>query len=182
MDRLRPHERSRAGLARTWQAGELFGTLTVEQNLMVTADPPSWGTLWKDLFGRRERSAHVAHVLDLVGLGGMSHAMAGSLTLGQQKLVGVARALASDPEILLLDEPAAGLDSTESREFAGRVADLVSDRRGALLIDHDIDLMLGVCDVIYVLELGRLIFCGKPDEVRKDPTVIAAYLGSPVEE
>jgi branched-chain amino acid transport system ATP-binding protein len=163
IDGLKPHRRRLAGLSRTWQSGELFGSMTVAQNVMVSADPPTWSTIWKDVFGRRA---------------GMEEVQAGSLTLGQQKLVGVARALAGTATTLLLDEPAAGLDSTESLGFADRIRQIVSDGPGALLIDHDMELVLKVCDKIYVLEFGEVIFAGSPSQTRNDPRVIAAYLGS----
>jgi branched-chain amino acid transport system ATP-binding protein len=179
IDGLKPHRRRLAGLSRTWQSGELFGSMTVAQNVMVSADPPTWSTIWKDVFGRRP-SQHrlVGAILERVGLAGMEEVQAGSLTLGQQKLVGVARALAGTATTLLLDEPAAGLDSTESLGFADRIRQIVSDGPGALLIDHDMELVLKVCDKIYVLEFGEVIFAGSPSQTRNDPRVIAAYLGS----
>lgn len=182
IERLRPHQRRAAGLSRTWQAGELFATLTVAENVLVSAHPPRFSTLWSDVFGRRgDRLEIVREILDLVGLVGKESVPVGSLTLGQQKLVGVARALAGGCSTLLLDEPAAGLDSSESLEFAQRSRAIVETGPGALLIDHDVDLMLRVCDVVHVLEFGKQIFSGSPAETRSDPKVVAAYLGSPVE-
>ncbi|WP_432842361.1 ABC transporter ATP-binding protein [Dactylosporangium sp. CA-092794] len=179
IDGLRPHARRRAGLARTWQSGELFNGMTVAQNVLVCVKPPVLGTVWRDLVGRRaHHDAVVDELLARVGLAHLAGAQAGSLTLGQQKLVGVARALAGAARTLLLDEPAAGLDSSESLAFAERVRAIVDAGPGALLIDHDMELVLKVCDMIYVLEFGRLIFAGSPAEVRDDPGVIAAYLGS----
>jgi branched-chain amino acid transport system ATP-binding protein len=167
------------GLSRTWQSGELFNSMTVAQNVLVCAQPPTRGTFWRDLVGRRgDHDAVVHDVLTQVGLPHLATAQAGSLSLGQQKLVGVARALAGTTHTLLLDEPAAGLDSSESLAFARRIRSIVDAGRGALLIDHDMELVLKVCDMIYVLDFGRLIFAGSPAEVRDDPGVIAAYLGS----
>lgn len=182
IDGLSPHRRRAAGLSRTWQSGELFGTLTVAENILASAFPPRISTVWTDLIGRhRDRDAVVEQTLGLVGLPGAGGIQAGSLTLGQQKLVGVARALAGGCSTLLLDEPAAGLDSGESLEFADRVRTIVAQGPGAILIDHDVDLMLKVCDTVYVLEFGRLIFRGSPTDMRRDPRVVAAYLGSPME-
>ncbi|MGP3533173.1 ABC transporter ATP-binding protein [Microbacterium sp. RD1] len=182
LTRMRPHRRRQAGLSRTWQSGELFASLTVAENVLASARPPTWSTLARDLFApRRSIDAGVEPLLHAVGIPGLASVSAGALSLGQQKLVGVARAMAGGCSILLLDEPAAGLDSTESLQFADRIRRIVSDGPGALLIDHDVDLMLRVCDVVYVLEFGRLIFRGTPTEVRSDPRVVAAYLGSPVE-
>ncbi|HET7735893.1 MAG TPA: ATP-binding cassette domain-containing protein [Nocardioidaceae bacterium] len=182
VDHLKPHRRRTAGLSRTWQSGELFGTLTVAENVLASAHPPRISTLWTDVFGRRgNRMGMVNEILELVGLPGSGSVQAGSLTLGQQKLVGVARALAGGCGTLLLDEPAAGLDSSESLEFAERARVIVATGPGALLIDHDVDLMLKVCDVVHVLEFGKQIFSGSPTDLRTDPNVIAAYLGAPVE-
>ncbi|MCR1784925.1 ABC transporter ATP-binding protein [Nocardioides carbamazepini] len=179
---LKPHQRRSAGLARTWQAGELFSTMTIEENVLTSAAPPGAATLFRDIFLRRpDRRATVDGHLDVVGLSGRAEVSAGSLTLGQQKLVGVARALAGGASILLLDEPAAGLDSNESLEFADRMRRITDHGAGILIIDHDVDLMIKACDLIYVLEFGKLIFQGTPSEMRSDQRVIAAYLGSPIE-
>lgn len=176
---LRPHQRHRAGLSRTWQSSELFSSLSVGQNVLSSARPVTLRTLWSDLFSRRQDDdSLVDAVLSRVGLRGMSGAQAGSLPLGQQKLVGVARALAGNCSALLLDEPAAGLDGPETMEFAGRIREIVGDGLGVLLIDHDMDLVQRVCDIVYVLEFGRLIFIGPPSTLRGDPAVVAAYLGS----
>ncbi|MCW0213219.1 MAG: ABC transporter ATP-binding protein [Pseudonocardia sp.] len=190
---LPPHERRASGLSRTWQSGELFGNLSVAENLLVAARKGGWRTLARDLFGRRKADAGrdlVENALAVVGLEGVTDTLARDLTLGQQKLVGVARALAGGSEVLLLDEPAAGLDSMESQAFASRVRAIAQggengagdgDGPGILLIDHDMSLVLSVCDVVNVLEFGKHIFSGTPAEARTDPTVVAAYLGAPVE-
>jgi branched-chain amino acid transport system ATP-binding protein len=183
IDGLAPHRRRQIGLTRTWQSGELFGNLTVAENILVAARPGGVAALGRDVFGRRRSRDDqvVERALTAVGLEGVGRALARDLTLGQQKLVGVARALAGTCELLLLDEPAAGLDSHESLEFAGRVRAIAEQGPGILLIDHDMSLVLGVCDVVYVLEFGRLIFTGPPDAARTDPAVVAAYLGVPME-
>jgi ABC-type branched-subunit amino acid transport system ATPase component len=182
IDQLSPHRRRRIGLTRTWQSGELFGNLTVAENILVAARPGGVRALWHDVFGRSGASRSVVdRALVAVGLSGVTGTLARDLSLGQQKLVGVARALAGACELLLLDEPAAGLDSHESLEFATRVRSIADSGPGILLIDHDMSLVLGVCDVVYVLEFGRLIFTGPPDEARSDPAVVAAYLGVPME-
>jgi branched-chain amino acid transport system ATP-binding protein len=183
IDALAPHRRRAIGLTRTWQSGELFGNLTVAENILVAARPGGVAALWRDVFGRRRSRDDqvVERALAAVGLAGVSGTLARDLTLGQQKLVGVARALAGSCELLLLDEPAAGLDSHESLEFAGRVRAIAEQGPGILLIDHDMSLVLGVCDVVYVLEFGKLIFSGPPSAARTDPAVVAAYLGVPME-
>jgi branched-chain amino acid transport system ATP-binding protein len=183
IDALAPHRRRAAGVSRTWQSGELFGNLSAAENLLVAIRPGGWKALARDLFGRRgtDDRTTVDALLGAVGLDGVADVPTRDLTLGQQKLVGVARALAGGCTVLLLDEPAAGLDSVESRAFAGRVRAIADTGPGILLIDHDMSLVLGVCDVVHVLEFGKLIFSGTPAEARTDPTVVAAYLGAPVE-
>lgn len=182
--RLAPHRRRRAGLSRTWQSGELFGNLSVIENITAALRPGGFATVLTDLFGRRRNRADpaVAAALRAVGLGEMGAVPARDLTLGQQKLAGVARALAGRCRILLLDEPAAGLDSRESLDFAERIRGIAANGPGVLLIDHDISLVLGVCDRVYVMEFGQIIFTGTPAEARADPAVIAAYLGAPRED
>lgn len=181
---LAPHRRRRAGLARTWQSGELFGNLSVGENVTAALRPGGFTTLLTDLFGRRRNRIDpaVSEALGAVGLGDMGATAARDLSLGQQKLAGVARALVGNCRVLLLDEPAAGLDSQESGDFAERIREVAERGPGVLLIDHDISLVLGVCDRIYVMEFGRIIFAGTPAEARVDPAVIAAYLGAPKEQ
>ena len=183
IDDLAPHLRRRRGLTRTWQSGELFGNLTVAQNIEVAASPGGFRAVLRDLFGRRRDSLReaVGRALRTVGLDGIEDTVTRDLSLGRQKLVGVARALAGTCEVVLLDEPAAGLDSQESGEFADRVREIVRGGPGVLLIDHDMSLVLGVCDRVYVMEFGKIIFTGTPAEARTDPDVIAAYLGVPME-
>ncbi|TCP49973.1 amino acid/amide ABC transporter ATP-binding protein 1 (HAAT family) [Tamaricihabitans halophyticus] len=182
LDELAPHHRRAAGLSRTWQSGELFSNLTVAENIMVAARPGGLRRVWHDIFGRRDRASDlVANVLRTVGLADAEETIARDLTLGQQKLVGVARAMAGRCGLLLLDEPAAGLDSAESAAFAERLRAIAADGPGVLLIDHDMSLVLGVCDRVYVMEFGKVIFAGTPAQARRDPAVVAAYLGVPME-
>lgn len=182
LNSLPPHKRKAEGLTRTWQSAELFGNLTVEENLMVAARTVGFRTLLRDVFGRAQATDSVERAMEHVGLTDVRHQLARDLTLGQQKLVGVARALAGRCELLLLDEPAAGLDSHESLEFGTRVREIAAAGPGVLLIDHDMSLVLNVCDVVYVLEFGKVIFTGTAAEARVDPAVAAAYLGAPMEE
>ncbi|MBS44318.1 MAG: ABC transporter ATP-binding protein [Nocardioides sp.] len=182
IDDLAPHRRKAAGLTRTWQSGELFGNLTVRENLLVSARSISFGSLFADVFKpHKATEAGVEKALEVVGLRGVADVLARDLTLGQQKLVGVARALAGRCSLVLLDEPAAGLDSNESLEFGERVREIAADGPGVLLIDHDMSLVMSVSDVVYVLEFGKIIFSGTPEDARTDPAVVAAYLGVPME-
>ena len=182
-ERWPSHKRARAGMARTFQSVKLFEDLTVSENLLAHADPFEPGAWLIDLF----RPARVEHAelgpLELLGLDDIADTMPAELSHGTRRLVGIARALAARPKLLLLDEPAAGLDATETAALGHKLRHIVD--RGvatALLIDHDMELVMGICDEIYVLNFGTLIAHGPPDEVRRDPTVRTAYLGEDEEE
>jgi branched-chain amino acid transport system permease protein len=165
---LEPYVRARRGLARTWQSTELFEDLDVRENLTVAA---------QDVAGTAG-DASAQQTLALVGMDWAGQAMPSQLSMGQRKLVGVARALAARPRLLCLDEPAAGLDTRESRELGARLRGLADQGQSMLLIEHDMGLVLGICDRVVVLEFGRVIADGPPEVVRADPRVIAAYLGA----
>jgi ABC-type branched-subunit amino acid transport system ATPase component len=165
ISRLPAYERARRGLARTWQSTELFDDLGVAENLTV-ATPHA---------NRADEGASAT--LDLVGMGWAAEAMPAELSAGQRKLVGVARAVVARPHVLCLDEPAAGLDTTESAELGATLRALADQGQSMLLIEHDMGLVMSVCDRVVVLEFGQVIADGPPEVVRADPRVIAAYLG-----
>jgi branched-chain amino acid transport system ATP-binding protein len=180
---LPPHARSRLGLARTWQSIDLFDDLSVRENLRVAGHQPSlWRMLRESVSAPGGEDADTGPVLDLLGLGPVADELPGELSQGQRKLVGIARALVSRPRLVCLDEPAAGLDTSESAELGRRLRRLADDGQTMLLVDHDMGLVLGICDEVVVLEFGRVIARGEPDLVRRDERVIAAYLGSAASE
>jgi branched-chain amino acid transport system ATP-binding protein len=176
---LPAHRRARLGLARTWQSIELFDDLTVRENLHVAAHRPSvWGIFKETVWAPGDGGDAYQPVLELLGLTGFLDAMPDELAQGQRKLVGIARALVAGPRLICLDEPAAGLDTTESVELGRRLRGLVDAGQAMVLVDHDMGLVLGICDVVVVLEFGKVIAAGPPGEVRRNPQVIEAYLGS----
>ena len=177
-----PYQRARMGLSRTWQSLELFGDLSVRENAQVAQERASIRSVLAD-FVKPARPVDLARVdaaLDLVGLASDADARPGDLPLGRQKLVGVARALASSPRVMLADEPAAGLDTAESRTLGREIVDIAEGGVSILLIDHDMGLVLEVCDYIYVLDFGQIIAEGTPADIRANEAVIDAYLGSEV--
>lgn len=176
-----PDERAHLGLSRTFQSLELFEDLSVRDNLMVAAERPKWWSFMQDILlperGEIPYREQVDWALSIMNLHDLSEALPSDLSHGQRKLVGVARALAAKPQLVLLDEPAAGLDTAESQLLGSHLRDLLDENISVFLIDHDMGLVLNVCDYIYVLDFGKIIAQGTPTEVRANPAVIAAYLG-----
>ena len=173
------HRRAKAGLLRTWQSSELFTDLTVAENLMVGAEHDSLFQALADLVApaRKRPSGNVHEYLAAFDLEHLADRLPSELSHGQRKLVGVAQALAAEPKLVLIDEPAAGLDTHESVELGRHLRSVVDSGPAILLIDHDMGLVLSVCDYLYVLDAGRLIAEGPPAEIRRNEQVLAAYLG-----
>jgi sulfate-transporting ATPase len=168
IDGLPPHARARIGLARTFQSLELYADLTVEENVSAAAfNTP-----------REDRRRQVTAALERAGLAAAAERTAGQLSQAQRQLVSVARACVRDPRVLLLDEPAAGLDPTDSARLAARIRDIAATGTGVLLVDHDVALVLAVCDHIYVLDFGKLIAEGDAERIRADRAVADVYLGT----
>jgi branched-chain amino acid transport system ATP-binding protein len=176
---LPPHRRARLGMARTFQSLELFDDLTIAENVAASIERPSWRGVLRDLV--RPHAAQVegavAEALDLLELTEVADRLPGELGHGQRRLVACARALAGRPALLCMDEPAAGLDSGESAVLGGHLRAITDRGSAILLVDHDMGMVLDVCDRIYVLESGVLIAEGTPEEIRRDPAVVSAYLG-----
>jgi branched-chain amino acid transport system ATP-binding protein len=165
-----PHRRGRAGLARTFQHSRSFGSLSVQENVEVAALGSGAGS--------REARRRTTALLELLGLEGYGARPARTLAHGDERKLGVARALATAPRFVLMDEPAAGLPEAEVPEFAAVVNTVRDDyEAGVLLIDHNMALIMEVCDRIHVLDQGRTLAEGTPQEVRSNLDVTAAYLG-----
>jgi ABC-type branched-subunit amino acid transport system ATPase component len=170
------HRVARAGIIRTFQNIRLFGALTALQNVEV-------GALGAGRVRRARSREYALEVLEQLGIAGLADRWAGTLSYGDQRRLEVARALAGAPRFLLLDEPAAGINETESQELRGSIERIRSERNcGILLVEHDLRLIMRLCDTIYVLNEGGVISRGTPDEVRSDPAVIATYIGEEEQE
>ncbi|HEY4378106.1 MAG TPA: ABC transporter ATP-binding protein, partial [Acidimicrobiales bacterium] len=169
-----PYRRARAGLARTFQRLELFPLLTVRENIRVAAAIRRGS--------RRDRSIDpdrvAGEMIERVGLGDLADARIGQLPTGQARLVELGRALASGPRVLLLDEPASGQTEQETEVFGELLGTLAEEGIAVVLVEHDVPLVMHVCQRIHVLDFGHIIAAGSPDEVRSDPAVLQAYLGS----
>jgi ABC-type branched-subunit amino acid transport system ATPase component len=180
----RPRSAVRAGLARTFQTPQMFANLTARENLFLGMRTDgacglggAWLWRWRMHRGERHRREISDALLARVGLGQRGEVLAGQLAYGEQRRLELARALATEPRMVLLDEPAAGLNQTETTQFAAIIEGLRADGIGFFLVEHKLDFVRRLCDGLSVLALGRIIADGAPDEVLADRAVMDAYLG-----
>jgi branched-chain amino acid transport system ATP-binding protein len=173
--------RVRNGISRTFQSAELFDDLTVRENLLVASDPHTPFARLLDLFhpsrGRSAETALVDKVLDRFEILEHAEKLPTDLTTGLRRVVGLARAVAAEPQLLLCDEPAAGLDSGESARFGQHIRSLATAQRAVILVEHDMELILATCDRVYVVDFGEVIFEGDPQVAIRDRRVLRAFLG-----
>ncbi len=167
------HQRARLGLARTFQRLEIFGSLTVRDNVRVAVEMRRRFTRT-----RIDVGAATAELMERTGIHHLADQRADTLSTGQARLTELARALATGPRLLLLDEPGSGLDSSESEAFGNLLVDLAAEGLGILMVEHDMELVMKVCSWIHVLDFGVKIAEGGPEQIRADERVQAAYLGT----
>ena len=171
-----PYKRARVGLSRTFQRLELFTLLSVRSNIRVAAD--IYRGHQRDRTIDPDRVAD--EIIERVGLTTVADVRADQLPTGQARLVELGRALAGRPKVLLLDEPASGQSEAETDAFATLLTELASEGLTVVLVEHDVQLVFRVCSTVHVLDFGEILAAGTPSEIKRDPRVVAAYLGSGV--
>lgn len=175
ISRLAPHKRARLGMARTFQRLELFTSLTVRENIRVAGEIRNGWARGK----RMNAAAEAERIIELVGLTSVADKDVSDIPTGTARVVELGRALMTRPKILLLDEPASGQTEAETDAFGALLQQLVrEDGLTVLLVEHDMSLVMAVCDHIHVLDFGRIIASGTPDEIRRNQAVLDAYLGA----
>ncbi|OWY62515.1 ABC transporter ATP-binding protein [cyanobacterium TDX16] len=168
-----PFRRARMGIARTFQKLEAFGSLSAHDNVLVAAEQRrAWSR------DRIDPRAVADDLLERCGISDVARFMVGTLPTGTARRVELARALATEPRVLLLDEPSSGLNEDETEAMAALLGDFAADGLGVLLVEHDMSFVMGACEHIHVLDFGTVIATGPPSEIQGDPAVQVAYLGS----
>lgn len=189
MNELKPHQITEMGICRTFQNIRLFSQMTAIENVMIGEHCRSKAGVWSSVFrtkAQRQEEEKITQkaeeLLEIVGLSTYSHYTSENLAYGQQRRLEIARALASDPKLLLLDEPAAGMNESETNDLFHLIKKIQSLGITVLLIEHDMPLVMKICDRIAVLNFGKKIAEGTPKEIQNNPDVIEAYLGSEEDE
>ncbi|EAJ6188596.1 ABC transporter ATP-binding protein [Campylobacter lari] len=185
IDHLKPHKIVHLGIARTFQNIRLFSSMSVLENVLIGFDKSIKYNIFEAFlhlgrFSKAEKNAKKAayEILEQLNIAHLADERATSLSYGQQRKVEIARALATNPKLLLLDEPAAGMNSTESDDLAELIFDIRNNKKiSVLLIEHDMKFVNKLCDRVMVLDYGKTIFEGKPSDAVQNPEVISAYLG-----
>jgi branched-chain amino acid transport system ATP-binding protein len=171
---LAPHQRARRGIARTFQRLEVFGSMTAFENILTAAEiHRSWSSGDKP-----DARALAESVIDRVGIRSVANDRVDSMPTGLARLVELGRALATRPRVLLLDEPASGLDETESDAFAELLLELAGEGMAILMVEHDVPLVMKVCEWIHVLDFGAILAVGSASEIQQNQLVLDAYLGA----
>ena len=168
------HQRAQLGIARTFQRLEVFGSLTARDNILTAAEIRRSWSGDKQLDPRAETE----RLIDRVGIRSVADERVDSMPTGLARLVELGRALATQPRVLLLDEPASGLDETESESFAQLLLDLAAEGMAVLMVEHDVQMVMQVCSLVHVLDFGAILAVGTPSEIQNDAAVLDAYLGS----
>jgi branched-chain amino acid transport system ATP-binding protein len=170
---LPPHKRARRGIARTFQRLEVFGSLSARDNILASAEiRKGWSR------DKRDPRAVTDEIIERVGLGPVAEDRVDAMPTGLARLVELGRALAQQPKVLLLDEPASGLDEKETDAFAALLVELANEGVAILIVEHDVALVMRVCSFIHVLDFGAIIATGTAEEIQANANVLDAYLGS----
>ncbi|MBO0344324.1 ABC transporter ATP-binding protein [Roseibium sp. CAU 1637] len=181
IDQLRPHKITRMGLSRTFQISRNLADMTVLENVICQARIGGWRDLFKPALGAEEVDKAM-EILDFLGITRIAFEDGSNLSYGQKKLMDLAALLMSDPKIILLDEPAGGVNPTLLEEIVGHIRKLNDQGMTVLIVEHNMDLVMRLSHKIVVMAQGRVIADGKPEEIRENPAVLDAYLGGVLEE